>query len=340
MFSSPNDRSRRLLKYFKNPLFLAIVGQALLISGTLFVGVILPEPKKEKVFKPTQTGPKQSDQLPESFSKMRSMDQLSPSTEAWESLANETSSLLPSPEPAPNITTPIPAFASLASTNFFQEALSGLNQFDQVQPDFELDPTVEFMGMKTTGKRILFLMDISSSVKNKIEKSGWKMTRIREEVSQSIDQFGPGQLFNIVQFSRKWETFADQSIPATLKSKAKANNWLQTSFRTTGTSRASWQKSNNGDGFLNLLQMAFALEPAVDVLIVVSDGDFQQSLPRGEGRDIDWKDIETIIEGFTDRRPTPLQIQFIGFHVKEHHQKAIQQIIAKNQGSLKVISKN
>ncbi len=174
------------------------------------------------------------------------------------------------------------------------------------------DP-VEFLGESLQAKRVVLLLDISASVKTKMEQSGMSMEQLRTEVLQFIEQLGPNHLFGLIQFSRKWQVFRSTLVPATVQIKAEARDWMHRSFRTTGTSGRNWS-SGYPNGIEAVLSAAFAMDPQLDEVFILSDGDFQRTPPGGGGQDVPWTQLRDHTRHLQDQSIGETRLRILCFH--------------------------
>lgn len=190
---------------------------------------------------------------------------------------------------------------------------------------------MSFFGIQSTGKRILLLFDVSTSVVNKANKAGVPLSKIQEETSVLIGKFPISARFGIIQFTQNYKPFNKELVPATDQNRAAALNWIQTEWVETGTMGASGKVTSNPRGLVGVLELAAKMQP--DIIFMISDASFQWK-PTGQIENIPWKEIEKITEG-------PLQgtegckIHFIGFELKPEDKREIGSIIRKSGGKVR-----
>ncbi len=133
--------------------------------------------------------------------------------------------------------------------------------------------SVSFLGISEEAARFVIVMDISGSVVNSAEAAGVDFNSIREEAKTLIQNLNANTLFGFVQHSRRFDTFQDSLIPATVANKELATDWLDRRFRTSGTSGSGWRGGPDGsDGILPILDFVFSMQP--DVIFLISDGGY------------------------------------------------------------------
>lgn len=145
--------------------------------------------------------------------------------------------------------------------------------------------SVSFLGIREEASRFVIVMDISGSVVNSAAASGVDFNSIREEAKRLIQNLNANTLFGFVQHARRFDSFQDHLIPATVANKQLSTSWLDRKFRTSGTSGSGWRTGADGsDGILPILDFVFSMQP--DVIFLISDGGYFSS---------------------ADNRPVPLQ---------------------------------
>ena len=177
------------------------------------------------------------------------------------------------------------------------------------------DP-VSFLGESLSAKRIVLLLDVSGSVKSKMERAGISMEKLREEVHGFVNQLGPNHLFGIIQFTRNWESFRPGLVPATQEVKAQARAWIDGSFRTTGTAGRGWTRGDP-NGIEGVLSAAFAMDAQLDEVFLVSDGDFQRTPPGGGGQAVPWPQLRQLTRDLQDQSIHQTRLRVLCFYPPE-----------------------
>lgn len=192
---------------------------------------------------------------------------------------------------------------------------------------------MSFFGIQSTGKRILLLFDVSTSVVNKANAAGVPLARIQEETSALISKLPITARFGIIQFTQNYKPFKPELLPATDQNRAAALDWIKSEWVESGTMSASSKVVSNPQGLVGVLELAAKMQP--DVIFMISDASFQWK-PGGSIEDIPWKEIGKIADG-------PLQgvggcqINFIGFEMKPEDKKGVGSIVRKSGGKLREI---
>ncbi len=188
---------------------------------------------------------------------------------------------------------------------------------------------MSFLGVQSTGQRILMVFDVSSSVVTKAEKAGVPLSKIQSETASLIEKLPITSKFGIIQFTQNYKAFTPELVPATDNNRKAAFDWIQNEWVTTGSMASSSKTvTKNPRGFAGVLEVAAAMKP--DVVFVISDGSFQWKPPGGGGT-IPWDVLRKIIEG-------PLQednnckVNFITFEATEQDTKELKRISTKTGG--------
>jgi hypothetical protein len=186
---------------------------------------------------------------------------------------------------------------------------------------------ISFLGVTSTGTRVVLLFDISTTVKNAAEAAGLPMEQIRERTIELIDSLGINTTFSIAQFAQNFAFFSDELLPATDPNRAKARAWLNEWFTTTGMMNPKTPSIVRGSpGFLEVLKAAFALNP--DVIYVISDGGFHQG---GRNR-IPYPDINRTLRELQEELDQPATVNFIGVGMRRDNQRDMRSIIRSRGG--------
>jgi len=193
---------------------------------------------------------------------------------------------------------------------------------------------VSFFGLQATGRSILIVFDISTSVLTKANKTGVPVSKIKEETIALLEQLSINTSFGLIQFSRAYQYFQPSLLPPTDANKAGAKKWLETEFRTSGSLTGKAAIRKNPDGIESVLEAAYAMDP--DVIYLISDGDFQRTTEGNQN--VPYNDLRRLVDRLRQSRPTqPTQINFIGFEMKAQHKKEMENIVRRTGGQLREI---
>lgn len=175
---------------------------------------------------------------------------------------------------------------------------------------------IDFLGETLRAQRIVLLIDVSGSVKSKMERAGVSMETLQQEMTKFVDQLGPNHLFGIIQFTRNWQAFRDELLPATEVVQQEAHQWIGSSFRTTGTSGRDWTRGNP-NGIEGVLAAAFAMDPQLDEIFLISDADFQRTPPGGGGQDVPWSQLRTLTKALQQESIGTTRLRALCFYPPE-----------------------
>ena len=187
---------------------------------------------------------------------------------------------------------------------------------------------MSFLGVQSTGKRILLLFDVSTSVLNKASGAGIPLEKIQEETLNLIAKLPITARFGLIQFTQNYKPFNRELLPATDTNRAAATEWVKNEWVTTGTMGASSKVASNPRGFIGVLELAAQMKP--DVLYVISDGSFQWK-PTGTIDNIPWNDIKKILDGSLQEGQKCV-VNFIAFQPKDEDLKELKRLSSRSGG--------
>ena len=193
---------------------------------------------------------------------------------------------------------------------------------------------LSFLGVQSTGQRILLVFDVSTSVANKAIKAGVPLEKIQSETLNLLEKLPITSRFGIIQFTQNYKNFSAELVPASPKNREAAANWVKNEWVTAGTmSGASKSVTRNQEGFVGVLKLAAQMKP--DVLFVISDGSFQWN-PGGKQGTIPWPDIKKIANTVL-QEGDGCKINFITFEAKPEDLRELRQISARAGGKAQEI---
>jgi hypothetical protein len=187
---------------------------------------------------------------------------------------------------------------------------------------------MSFLGVQSTGKRILLLFDVSTSVLNKASAAGIPLEKIQEETLNLIAKLPITARFGLIQFTQNYKPFNRELLPATDTNRAAATEWVKNEWVTTGTMGASSKVASNPKGFIGVLELAAQMKP--DVLYVISDGSFQWKAT-GNIDNIPWSDIKKILDGSLQEGQKCV-VNFIAFQPKDDDLKELKRLSSRTSG--------
>ncbi len=191
-----------------------------------------------------------------------------------------------------------------------------------------------FFGLEDETERLVIAFDISASVKNKAEKSGVPLSKIKDETARLIRQLNANTLFGLAQFSRKYDLFQPALVPATVKNREAALRWLEKEFRTDGRSGSGWT-GGQPNGIQCVMKAVLELGP--DVVVLISDGSFQRNRPDGGGENVPWADLEKTLREAPNQAERKWRLHFAGFEVKPADAAELKALARRWRGNYKEI---
>lgn len=316
---------------------LALLLQAAIIGLAIFIGVMDPPlPQEAKLNLPAGSKSKFKEQQQQVSDRLAKLDRLNKAEIGKLAEPLMQSMEVQIPVPQPDLVQSFQAMGAMLPTDsFFRNDMSALT--DGIEVDSLPPPQpVSFLGESLSAKRIVLLLDVSSSVKSKIERAGLSMEKLRDEVHKFVDQLGPNHLFGIIQFTRNWNSFDKELLPATEKVRQQAREWINGSFRTSGTSGRNWTRGTP-NGIEGVLTAAFGMSPEVDDIFIVSDGDFQRTPPGGGGQDVPWVDLRRLTQQLQEQSMADTRLRFLCFYPLEDALPDLRAWIRENgDGSLRI----
>lgn len=190
-----------------------------------------------------------------------------------------------------------------------------------------------FMGIESTGKRVLLIFDVSASVLNKARKRGISLERIKEETIALLEQLPINARFGIIQFTQNFKAFREELVAATDANRSAAKEWIEDEWVATGSMQASAKVKRNPRGVVGVFELGVRMSP--DVIFLISDASFQWKEGGGLS-DVPWKEIGKIVKG-------PLQgddgcvLNFVGFEMKPDDKREMASVVRATRGKMREI---
>ena len=188
-----------------------------------------------------------------------------------------------------------------------------------------------FMGIESTGKRILLIFDVSASVLNKARKRGVSLSKIKEETIGLLYQLPINARFGIIQFTQNFKAFREELVPATDSNRSQAKNWIEDEWVETGTMPAAGTVVKNPRGVVGVFELAVDMSP--DVVFLISDASFQWK-EDGTLSDVPWKEIHRVVKGPLQGK-TSCVLNFVGFEMKPDDKREISSIVRASGGKMR-----
>ena len=190
------------------------------------------------------------------------------------------------------------------------------------------DKGMSFLGIQSSGQRILLLFDVSSSVTHKAAKAGVPLEKIQQETINLIRKLPITSKFGIIQFTQNYKPFSKELLPATDNNRTAALNWVQTEWVTKGSMSESSKVISNSQGLIGVLDLATEMKP--DVIFIISDGSFQWKAGGGSGT-IPWTVVKKrIAENLC--KSGDCKVNFITFEAKTEDAREMRSISQRSGG--------
>lgn len=318
---------------------LALVLQGGLLGVALMIGIMEPAKRPEPVLRSFGESP-----VRERQQQRQAQQQLAQVQRATEALSRQLAQpFLDNAHALPTVERPSVRNAVAAMGAMLPEAGSfgGLDSLlggdgqDSMPAGME---SVSFMGETLNATRIVLALDVSASLKSKLEQAGWSLEAVRDEVLRFLDQLGPNHLFGLIQFTRNWSAFREELVPATEAMRAEARGWIRDHFRTTGTSGRNW-RSGNPNGIQAVLGEAFGMDPQLNEIFLLSDGDFYRTPPGGGSQPVPLATLRADTRRLQEQQIGTVRLRVLAFFPPADNLIQLQEWVRENgNGTLRVVS--
>jgi hypothetical protein len=295
------------------------IGGALGVQGVILVialsvGVFSSAPEPAIKLQPAHGSPSQQRQQQQQM--RQQMAQLERATMAAQSAltARMIDTLQPQP-PRPTLH-PASAMAQLSAALPVGQLFTDQTALTDALPAASMLPpaeSVSFMGEQLNATRLVIAIDLSASVRSKLSRAGTDMQTVKLEALQLIDQLGPNHLFGLILFTRNRIQFADELLPATTGIRSRAKDWINKEFRTDGTSASHWIRGSP-NGIQAVLSAAFATDPRLDEILILSDGDFYRTPAGGGGQRVHPQELRSHTASLQQQQTGSVRLRLILVH--------------------------
>lgn len=190
-----------------------------------------------------------------------------------------------------------------------------------------------FMGIKSQGKRILLIFDVSSSVANKAAASGVPLTKIRDETVTLLNSLPISSRFGLIQFTQNYKAFNRELVPASDQNREAARKWLNDQWVDTGMMAAGGGVTSNPRGLVGVLELAAQMQP--DVIFLISDASFQWRAG-GSLSDVPWDEVKKVVKGQL-QAGGDCRLNFLGFEMKPEDKNEMGSIARSSGGKVREI---
>jgi len=313
-------------KKLASALFLAVVLQISIIVLTVFVVVFVPTTREDPQFVSQKTIYLPQRELQHQMA-VSEFQQAAPSPMVMDKIQVDqmTPTSLPNLPEMPQMDfTPIAPNQSspFGSALFANAGIGGM-----MEGLVGNASTISFLGIEDTARQVIFVVDISVTVKNSVEAAGLSMEQIRDELIELIQNLNANTLFGIIQHSRNFNVFQEYLVPASIENKEKAIQWLRREFRTSGSGRG-WDRYEGRNGIEAVLEVAFNMSP--DVIFLLSDGSYWRSEPVNQP--VPYDEIHRLIQRRQNNLAEPTRIHTIGFGVRDENRRNFPSLARRNEG--------
>lgn len=188
---------------------------------------------------------------------------------------------------------------------------------------------LSFLGVDSTGQRILLMIDISGTVVNKATKAGIPPEKLREELIALINKLPITSRFGLIQYAGNYKPFTKELVPASQPNKTLAVDWIQNEW-VTGGIQVSKKTVASPSGFIGVLQAAAAMNP--DAVFIITDGSYKSKVhPKG----IPWEEIRKTAELVKDADGHRAKINIIAFEAGDEDLKELRKLSTASKGNIR-----
>ena len=188
---------------------------------------------------------------------------------------------------------------------------------------------LSFLGVDSTGQRILLMIDISGTVVNKAAKAGISPEKLREELIALINKLPITSRFSIIQYAGNYKPFSKELVPASQPNKTLALDWIQNEW-VTGGIQVSKKSVASPSGFIGVLQAANEMKP--DAVFIITDGDYKSKI---HTKKIPWDEIKKAAEQLKDADGKRTKINVISFEADAEDLKELRKISKGSGGNIR-----
>jgi hypothetical protein len=187
---------------------------------------------------------------------------------------------------------------------------------------------ISFLGVESTGQRILLAFDVAKSIISKAQKTGTPFSKVKSETLELITKLPITSRFGIVQFVRHYKPFKMELVPASQGNRDEAKLWVENEWNESGTMTPPRKGViSSPNGFVGVLELAAKMQP--DIVFIISDGGFESSIHTSG---IPWDEVRRAAEAIKNPDGDPAKINFISFQPEEEDVKELKRISARSGG--------
>lgn len=135
-----------------------------------------------------------------------------------------------------------------------------------------------FMGIQSSSRRVIFLLDASGSMVLEDKGGGKAYAKVKDKLVALVDELNPETEFNVVMFGHgAADVFKPEAVPATDNVVSELRNWLAPYMRDrAGLLNQTWSKSElksavSGSTRLDIALTA-AFEMRAETIFILTDG--------------------------------------------------------------------
>jgi hypothetical protein len=189
---------------------------------------------------------------------------------------------------------------------------------------------LSFLGVDSSGQRILLMVDISGTVVNKAAKAGISPEKLREELIALISKLPITSRFSIIQYAGNYKPFTTELVPASQPNKTLALDWIRNEWVTSGGIQVSKKTVASPSGFIGVLQAANDMKP--DAVFIITDGSYKSKVHTSG---IPWDEIRKVSDELKDSDGRRTKINVIAFEADDEDLKQMKRMSQSSGGNLR-----
>jgi hypothetical protein len=170
---------------------------------------------------------------------------------------------------------------------------------------------ISFLGVNTSGKRILLLIDVSQTVVLNANKAGYPYEKVAEDAQKLFSGLPITARFGMAEFNEdRLSPFRESLVPNGATNRKAALPWIASNLAgSNDVAGSGWKGSLAG-------ALVYAQKVKPDLIFILTDADYRDG----------WGGVKTGIESIRSEDGAEPQINFIVFCPKEIRIKELKEI--------------
>ncbi|MCU0797546.1 MAG: VWA domain-containing protein [Akkermansiaceae bacterium] len=189
-----------------------------------------------------------------------------------------------------------------------------------------------FFGTPRTGRRVVYLVDFSESMKSDADGGGTRLDALKKELARSIGALKENMNFNVIFFSHQAWTIDTPGPNQPDKgwnglNQPPAVQWYPATDRVKGVFKDKIENGPTGHGtvWYSPLKMAFSMSPPPDIVYLLSDGEPS--------------DLEEALNSVDEMNPNDVPVDTIALESPGSAAQAMRDMAKETGGNFTVVYK-